>query len=122
MKLEYKTWDDARAWEFRNARGNTNISLSQNSRMETNRKYVSDVDTDIDSDADYKARKRASRTWKCRCAPADVPPALVQKPTSDMTRSNMDNDENTDKCEHEEWIDRKFHSLWMWWGNSDLLI
>ena len=52
-ELEYKTWDDARAWEFRNARGNTNVSLSQNSRMETNREYVSDVDTDIDSDADY---------------------------------------------------------------------
>ena len=43
--------------------------------METNREYVSDVDTDIDSDADYKAKKRASRTWKCQCAPADVPPA-----------------------------------------------
>ena len=39
-ELEYKTWDDARAWEFRNARGNTNVSLSQNSRMETNREYV----------------------------------------------------------------------------------
>ena len=45
-ELEYKTWDDARAWEFRNARGNTNVSLSQNSRMETNREYVSDVDTE----------------------------------------------------------------------------
>ena len=89
-----------------------------------NREYVSDVDTDIDSDADYNARKRASRTWKCRCAPA----ALVQKPTSDMTRSNIDNDENTEKCEHEEWIDRIFHSPWMCdnhqhgWGNSDVQI
>ena len=27
-ELEYKTWDDARTWEFRNARGNTNVSLS----------------------------------------------------------------------------------------------
>ena len=71
----------------------------------------------IDSDADYKARIRASRTWKSRCAPADVrpedvrpadvPPALVQKPTSDMTQSNMDNDENIEKSEHEEWIDKK---------------
>ena len=68
------TWDDARAWEFRNARGNTNVNLSQNSRMETNREYVSDVDTDTDSDAelDYKAKKCALRAWKCRCAPADV--------------------------------------------------
>ena len=91
--------------------------------METNREYVSDVDTDIDSDADYKAKKRASRTWKCQCAPADVPPAdfppadvppaLVQKPISDMTRSNMDNYENPEKCEHEEWINRIFHSPWM---------
>ena len=43
------------------------------------------------------------------CAPADfpladVPPALVRNPTSDMTRSNMDNEENPEKCEHEEWI------------------
>ena len=28
-KLEYKTWDDACAWEFRNARGYTNMSLIQ---------------------------------------------------------------------------------------------
>ena len=45
-ELEYKTWDDARAWEFCNARGNTNVKLSQNSRMEMNREYVSAVDTD----------------------------------------------------------------------------
>ena len=117
--------DDARAWEFRNTRGNTNVSLSQNSRMETNREYVSDVDTDIDSDADYKARKRASRTWKCRFAMADVPPALVRKPRSDITRSNIDNDENPGKGEHEEWISKKLHSPWICtdhqhgWENSD---
>ena len=28
-ELEYNTWDDARAWEFRNARGNMDVSLSQ---------------------------------------------------------------------------------------------
>ena len=43
-EVEYKTWDDARA-----NRGNTNVNLSQNSRMEMNREYVSDVDTDTDS-------------------------------------------------------------------------
>ena len=69
-ELEYKTWDDARTWEFRNARGNTNVNLSQNSRMEMNREYVSDVDTDTDSDAelDHTATKCALRTWKCCCA------------------------------------------------------
>ena len=98
-ELEYKTWDDAGAWEFRNARGNTNVNLSQNSPMEMNREYVSDVDTDTDSDAqlDYKAKKCALRAWKFRSAPADVPPAdvtpgLIQNPASDMTRSvNMKN-------------------------------
>ena len=54
-ELEYNTWDDARAWEFRNARGNMNVSLSQNSRIEMNREYVSEVDTVIGSDADYNA-------------------------------------------------------------------
>ena len=68
------------------------MNLSQNSLMEMNREYVSDVDTDTDSDAElyYKAKKCALRTWKCRSAPADVPPAdvtpgLVLNPTSDMT-------------------------------------
>ena len=102
-ELEHKTWDDARTWEFRNARGNTNVSLSQNSRMETKREYVSDVDTDTYSDAelDYKAKKCAFRTWKCRCAPADVAPADV--PPADVT----------EKCEHEEWINRNVHSPWI---------
>ena len=73
-ELQYKTWDDARTWEFRNARGNTNVNVSQNSRMEMNREYVSDVDTNTDSDTelDYKAKKCALRTWKCCCALADV--------------------------------------------------
>ena len=35
-ELEYTTWDDAREWEFRNARGIINVSLSHNSRMEMN--------------------------------------------------------------------------------------
>ena len=67
-----------------------------------NREYVSDVNTDTDSDAllDYKARKYALRTWRCHVPPADVPPGLVRNPTTDMTRSNMDNDENPEKCEH----------------------
>ena len=43
-------------------------------------------------------------------------------------RSNVDNDESTEKCKHEEWIDRIFHSPWTCanhqhgWGNSDLQI
>ena len=104
-ELEYKTWDEACVWEFRNARGNTNMDLFQSSLMEMNREYVSDVDTDTDSDAEleYKARKYALQTWKCHSAPADfpradVPPGFIQNPTSDMTRSNMDNDENPEKC------------------------
>ena len=48
-ELEYETWDEARAWEFRNARGYTNVDLSHNSRMNKNREYVSDVDTNTDS-------------------------------------------------------------------------
>ena len=69
------------------------MNLYQNSRMETNREYVSDVDTDTDSDAelDYKAKKCALRTWKCCCAPAGV----------------------MKKYEHEEWINRNVHSPWI---------
>ena len=85
------------------------MNLSQNYLMEMNREYVSDVDTDTDYELDYKAKKCALRTWKCRSVSADVPPAdvppadvtpgLALNPTSDMTRSN--NDENPEKCEHE---------------------
>ena len=83
-----------------------NVSLSQNSRIEMNCEYVSEVDTVIGSDADYNAMKRASRRWECQCTPADFPPAdvppkLVRKPASDVTRSNVDNDESTEKCKHE---------------------
>ena len=55
-------------------------------------------------------------------------PTLVRKPVSDGTRSNVDNDESTEKCKHEEWIDRIFHSPLTCanhqhgWGNSDLQI
>ena len=47
--------------------------------MEINREYVSDVDTDTASDAelDYKAKKCASRTWKCCRALTDVPPEML---------------------------------------------
>ena len=57
--------------------------------------------------------------------PADAPPALVRKPRSDITRSNIDNNENPGKGEHEEWINQKLHSPWICtdhqhgWENSD---
>ena len=34
-------------------------------------------------------------------------PGLVPIPTSDMMRSRRNIDENPEKCEHEEWINRK---------------
>ena len=93
-ELEYKTWDDACAWEFRNVLGYTNMSLIQSPPTEMIREYVSDVNLDIDSDAelDYRAREDASRTWRCRTAPADIPPAdippgLVQNPPTDIMMS-----------------------------------
>ena len=100
------------------------MNLSQNSRMEMNREYVSDVDTNTDSDAelDYKMTKCALRTCKCCCAPVDVPPADV--PPADFT-PGWNNDEDPEKCDHEEWIIRNKHSLWICanhqhgWENSD---
>ena len=55
-------------------------------------------------------------------------PGLIPNPTSDMTRSSMDKDENPEKCEHKEWINRKLHSPWICanhrhgWGNSSMPI
>ena len=57
--------------------------------------------------------------------PVDVPPALVRKPRLDITRSNIDNDENPGRGEHEEWINQKLYSPWICtdhqhgWENSD---
>ena len=137
--MEYKTWDDACAWEFRNALD-----------------YESDVNSDTDSDAelDYKAGKDASQTWRCHSALADMPPAdvllglvqntndgtrrydivnnanaesaaewehkvwkdaanippgLVQNPPTDIMRTNMDNDEYPEKVAREECIDSNLH-------------
>ena len=111
------------------------MDLTQSSLMEMNREHVSEVDTSTDFAAEFedKARKYALRTWKCHSAPADLPPAdvllgLIQNPTSDMTRSSMDKDENPEKCEHKEWINRNLHSPWICanhqhgWGNSNMLI
>ena len=55
---------------------------------------------------------------------------LIQNPTSDVTRSNMDKDENPEKCEHKEWINQNLHSPWICsnhqhgggGGNSDMPI
>ena len=110
-ELEYNTW------EFRNARGNMEVSLSQNSRIEMNREYAPEVDTVIGSDAEYNVMKRVSRRWECQCTPADflpanVPHMLVRRPASDGMRSNIDDDESMKNCRHEEWIDRIFHSPW----------
>ena len=108
-ELEYKTWDDACAWEFRNTRGYTNMSLIQSPPTEMIRDYVSDVNSDTGSDAelDYKAREDASRAWRCHSAPADIPradipPGLVQNPTTDITRSNMKNDDYPEKFGRED--------------------
>ena len=87
-ELEYNTWDDARAWEFRNARGNMDVSLFQNSQIEMNRADESEVDTVIGYDVDHSARKRVSRRWEYQCTPtefpaSDAPPTLVRDPASD---------------------------------------
>ena len=118
-ELEYNTWDDARAWEFRNARGNMDVSLFQNSQIEMNRADESEVDTVIGYDAEHSARKRVSRRLEYQCTPtefpaSDVPPTLVRDPASDGKQSNADNDESTEKCKHEEWSVAIFHSPWNW--------
>ena len=121
--LQPEVGDSSRTWEFRNARGITNVNLSQNSRMELNREYVSDVDTNTDSDAelDYTATKCALRTCKCCCALADVPPADVPVDFKPVWNSDAD----TEKCNHGEWIIRNKQSPWICanhqhgWENSD---
>ena len=123
-ELEYKTWDEARAWEFRNARGDTNVNLSHNSRMDMNREYVSDVDTDTDSDTelDYTVTNCALWTCKCCCAPADVPPVDV---LPEDFKPVWNSDADTEECNHGEWIIRNKQSPWIFanhqhgWENSD---
>ena len=78
------------------------------------RDYVSDVNSDTDSDAelDYRTGEDASQTWRCHSAPtniplvdippvdippADIPLGLVQNPPTDITQTNMKNDEYPEK-------------------------
>ena len=80
-ELEYNTWDVARAWEFRNAQGNMDVSLFQDSHIEMNRADESEVDTVIGYDAEHSARKRVLRRWEYQCTPtefpaSDVPPTI----------------------------------------------
>ena len=103
--MEYKTWDDACAWEFRNALGYANLGLIQNPLTEMIRDYESDVNSDTDSDAelDYKAGEDASRIWRCHSAPADIPPAdvlpgLIQNPNDRTRRYDMVNNADTDSA------------------------
>ena len=106
---EYKTWDEACAWEFRNMPGYTNMSLIQSPPTEMIRDYASDVNSDTDSDAElyYRAREDASRTWRCHSAPADIPPGLVQNPPTDITQTNMKNYEYPEKFGRKECIESK---------------
>ena len=115
MELEYETWDDACAWEFRNALGYANLGLIQNPPTEMIRDYESDVNSDTDSDAelDYKAGEDASRTWRCHSAPADIPPVdvlpgLIQNPNDRTRRYDKVNNADTDSAtelEHKVWED-----------------
>ena len=70
------------------------MDLSHYSRMNKNREYVSDVDTNTDAELHYTATKCALRTCKCCCAPAKVPPAHV--PPADC--KPVCSDADTVKC------------------------
>ena len=58
--------------------------------------------------------------------PAGVLPGVMQKAALVMPLSNMEIDDNPEKCEHEEWINHKLNFSWICanhqygWQNSDL--
>ena len=60
--------------------------------------------------------------------PAGVLPGVIQKAASVMPLCNMEINDNPEKCEQEEWINRKLHFSWICanhqygWQNSDLRI
>ena len=81
---------------------------------------------------DYRAREDVSRTWRCHSALADIPPAdiplgLVQNPPTDITQTNMNNDEYPEMFGREECIDSNLHLPLICskhqhgWENGDIL-
>ena len=74
-ELEYKTWDDACAWEFRNALGNAPPGLIQNPPTDIIRYYETDDNSDTESVAEleHKAGEVAACTWECQSTPEHIP-------------------------------------------------
>ena len=111
-ELEYKTWDDACAWEFRNTPGYTNMGLIRNPLTEMIRDYESDVNSDTDSDAelDFKPGEDASQTARCHSVPADIPPVdvlpgVIQNPNDRTRRYDNADSDSAVELEHKVWED-----------------
>ena len=87
-ELEYNTWDDAFAGEFRNALGNIPPGLIQNPPTDIIRNYETDDNSDTDSVAELENNTWDDTcAWECRIALL----ILIQNPPTDIMRTYTDN-------------------------------
>ena len=114
-ELEYKMWDDACTQEFRNTLGNALPALIQNRPTDIIRNYETDDNSDTDSVAEleYKAGEDAACEWKCRSAPANIPPGLIQNPPTDIIRMYQTVD-NSDTDSAAEWEYKYWEDACAW--------
>ena len=93
-ELEYKTWEDACAWECRSAPVNIPPGLIQNPPTDIIRNYETDNNSDTDSVAELEYNTwDDTYTWECRIALL----ILIQNPPTDIMRTYTENDEYPEK-------------------------
>ena len=116
-ELEYNTWDDACAWEFRNAPVNILPGLIHNPPTDIIQNYETDDNSDTDSVAEleYNTWDDAC-AWEFRNAPVNIPPGLIQNPPTDIIRNYTDDDEYPEKFGRGGCVDSSIHPPWICLG------
>ena len=89
VEFEWKTRNDAYAWECRSVSGNDSLGLFQNPRTDMMQNVYRQSETDDDSDTDSAAELEYDTwndtcAWEFRSVSANDSPGLIQNPTDIM--------------------------------------
>ena len=111
-ELEYKTWKDACAWEFRSASGNDSPRLFQNPPTDIIQNIYRQSDTDSAAELEYDTWNDAC-AWKFQSVSGNDSPGLFQNPPTVTIQniyrqSETDDDSDTDstaELECDTWND-----------------
>ena len=114
-ELEYKTWENACAWECRSALVNIPSGLIQNPPTDIIRNYETDDNSDTDSVAELECNTWDDTcAWECRIALL----ILIQNPATDIMRTYTENYEYLEKFGHGGCVNSSLHPLWICFGQQ----